>query len=1332
MPFQDDPLATGSPIALPDGFDLNPEQEESSSSVLGAAFRRENPLVSAATGYRVDQDVPFDPDYRPYEDIQGTIYEGFSDRFADVRNADQTVMMKTQIDRELEDRRALDAAGGWGMVAEMTAGLLSPTSLLPGGAVVRGVKGGVSIGRTAISVAGAGGLAVTLDEITLQATQQARTPEESLAAIGGGVLLGGLLGGAAGSLSRKAFLRSSAAAERVPEDTLEFQDKLRSVGAAENATDMSLRREELFQFFNKSQFRVEQSLSRFLPNAVASVVAAPLAVLRPIVRTDPILRGMLSDNIRARRMLPELVETPLQYKVNEKGQTVINGEASVERAIETRRNTELAQSLGNLSKAYGDYVNDGPVGNVGRITAPITGAYKHLISKTQKFSRSEFMQEVGIAAMSGDTHPIPQIAKAAQDIRTNIFEKARLDAIEVGIFDDTLQLKNADSYFMRSYNVEKIQQHWGDGSENDMSVALRNEFLENRRKAQDRLELDDTVERAVDQLNTAREEMVQSRRGLKRAMTKAKGKRDRAKATISSENKLGRVTGALRRHFEARAAKLKEGLMEGDALSEFTRMIKDVRGVKQMEPPSLLKAIRGFGGIKDDRIKNVWRNGDWVSDGKRTDIEEILDQRAVSIRRDDGIDIDNMREALVEGGYLDDGATVDDLLEAIRKEGDGEKVYSVDDAVEVARYEATLELANDLEASGVDVSKSMTQIIQSLEGNARSQKITKAKSQEAARSGKKAGKAGGDGSTLMRAIDRLDDANARLDELNDVAPKVKEEQKAIRQKIADELKSVQKAKDARGADEFYANKDDLEIQEHVDSAIRSITGMKVGEHSIGASMSSPTKARTLDVADKVLMPWLEKDMGVVMAQYFNSIVPDIEMARRFGKDGFKIKLNEIFEEGQRLAKAAKSAKEKKYHISEAEERVKELQQMADRVTGRFGVPDNPKEGWVRGSRIARSLSYMGYLGGMTLSAIPDIAGIVGRNGIEAAFGPTTLLTDPKRLFKGIADAQEMGAAAEWWLNARAMSIADIADQYGSNSKFERAVGQATNAFGVATGMVPWNAGWKSLGGAFISSKMAKAAMKSMQGTASKKDMMTLGANLIEPWMATRIGAQIEKHGDMDGQMWLPQGRNWDDPEAFAAFQNAMNRELNLMVITPGQDKPISFSTPAGAFFSQFKSFAVSAHHRVTLAGVQRLDAEFAAQITMAMILGRLVSNIKAWQHDDDVKTGAAAWEDAADRSGIAAVLIGAQSMGNAVSGGNLSISGEEASRFRSRSEIEGLLGPSVDMVFGAAEGISAIGRGKLSDGDTRKLLRPVPGNNLPYFMGITKQIGSAVQGMVNE
>lgn len=1327
MGFRDDQPAFA-PVALPDGFDLNPDQDESGAGLFEAAMRRENPIGSKLNSFAYDEEAPFDPTYRVYDDIQGTVYEGFSDLFVEARNADQASMMKAQIDRELDDRAALDAAGPMGFVAEMTAGLLSPTSLLPGGAVVRGAKGGVKIGKTALSVSGASGVAVALDELALQESQQTREGAESAVAIGGGVLLGGLLGGAVGAMSRKSFMRSSASAELVTGDIAAFDDGLRSVGAAENARDMAVRREALFQIFNKSQFRVEQSLSKYMPESVASKVAAPLAVLRPIVRSDPILRGMLSDNIAARRALPELVETPLQYKINEEGQTVLDGEVSVERAIDTRRNTELAKSLGGLSRSYAEYVNDGPVGTVGRLTAPITGTYQHLMSKGQKLSRKEFMEEVGIAAMSGDQHPIPQVAKAAQDIRKEIFEKARLDAIEVGIFDEDLQLKFGDSYFMRSYNVEKIVQHLGDGTEDDISTVLKREFLANKQAAIARLEQDDTVERAIDKLTQSREELTQSRRSLKSALKKARGQRDRAKATIASENKVTRVTGALRKHFKARAESLEDGLMQGDELAEFKDMLKTVRGAAALEPRSLLQEIRKLGGIKDPRSKNVWRNGDWASDGSRTDIEEALDERAVSVRRNEGLELDMMREALTEAGYLKEGSTEADLLDAIRMEGQGEKVYSEYDLDEVAQFQAALDLAAEFDRMGIDTSKPIDKIIQSLEGKSRAQKITKAKAGEAGRAAKKV-----DGSgritTLMKAMDRLDAAKKRIDELKEIAPKVKEEQKAIREKIVEDMKSVQKAKDARGADEFYANKDEVEIDESVSNTIASLTGMKVGEHSIGPSLSDATKARVLDVHDKHLMPWLEKDMGVVMGQYFNSIVPDIEMARRFGDGGFAERKQKIMDEGMKAAKQAKTPRQKKLAIEEAQERAKELQQMADRITGRFGVPKDPKEGWVRASRIGRTISYMGYLGGMTISAIPDVAGIIGRNGIEAAFGSTTLLTDPKRLGLAIKDAQEMGAAAEWYLNARAMSIADIADQYGSNSKAERAMGQAANAFGVATGMVPWNAGWKSTGGAFISSKMAKAAMASRAGKASKKDKLALSANGIEPWMADRIAAQMQKHGDMDGQLWLPQGRNWDDPEAFAAFQNAMNRELNLMVVTPGQDKPIAFSTPAGAFFFQFKSFGMSAHHRIMLAGIQRADAAVLAQVVTAMVLGRFVSNVKSWQSNQDPKEGAAAWEDAIDRSGLGGWLMEAQGMANAISGGNFSLSGEKASRYATRSSLQGLTGPSFDMAVGVGESVAAYGRGSLSENDARRLLRPVPGNNLPYFTGLTDQVAAAVSRM---
>jgi hypothetical protein len=1094
---------------------------------------------------------------------------------------------------------------------------------------------------------------------------------------------------------------------------------------------VAIRREELFQFFNKSQFRLENQLARVMPRSVASVVASPAAILRPLVRSDPILRAMLSDNIEARRALVDLAETPLQYKINEQGQTVTTGGVPVELAIKARRNTELAQSLGSLQRSYVEYMNDGDASLIGRASAPIVSGYRHLLNEPGKLSQTRFNEEVGLAAMSGDVHPIPQVQKAAQEIRAKIFERAKEDAIAVGIFDPDLQLKFADSYFMRVYDVEKIQQNLRNGTADDMTVELERAFKESRDEAQRRLENDDTVERVENDLFQLKEAVRGNARALRKARKKAVDQRNRADAAIKRENKVSRVTGALSRAFKNRAQGLKETVMEGEALEVFKDMIADVRGIKRLEPTDILGQIRSLGGIRDPRAKNQWKNGDWISDGTRTEIEDMFNSRANSIRRDDGLEVDYMREALVELGYLDEGASVADFMDILARASKGEKIYSKTEFPEdLARFEAAQAFAAELDRLNIDPSLPIEKIIQKIPGYSKSQKITKAKAGEAARSGRKADEAGGEGKTLFNAMDRLEDAKARLDELDtQIGPKVRAENKKLTEEIKDVIKKLGEARKARSSDEFYASKDDLEITEAVDDAVRSIIGLNTGEHSYVAAMSSPTKARVLDVHDKVLAPWLEKDIGVITAQYFNSIIPDIEMARMYGgKDlpRFNEAVKKIEEEGQRLANKAKTAKEKKFHVEEAKRRVIELMAMRDRITGRYGVPKDPKTAWVRGARTIRTLSYMGYLGGMTLSAIPDVANVIGRNGIEAAFGGVTALTDPKRMGLAMKDAGELGAAAEWYLNTRASAIADIMDDYGQNTRFERGLAGAANTFGKATGMIQWNAGWKTVGSAFISSKMSKAAVAVKNGKATKKDLLKLSENGIDTVMAQRIADQMERHGDMDGQLWLPQARNWDDPEAFEAFKNAMNREMDIMIVTPGQDKPIAWSTEVGKFFSQFKSFSMSAHHRILLSGMQRADAEVLAQFTTAVILGGFVSRTKAYLGGYEQKEGAAFWEDSIDRSGLAGWLMEAHGIGNALSGGRLSISGEETSRFAARSALAGLMGPGVDMTINFGDAVAATNRGEMSVRDGRNLLRPVPGNNLPYMTGLFRDLAETM------
>lgn len=1291
MPFTEAEEFYG-PLAIPQSLDVTPEPKTYNASVLGAAFRRENEMVSAATSFQFDPEKPFDPDFRPWEAIQGTDYERYASRFVGAQDSEDIARMKAQIDRETEDRAVLDASGAAGFMAQMGAAILSPTSFLPGGAIVKGGKG-VSIGMTALKVGASAAGATAIQEAFLHSSQQTRTTEESAFAIGGSFILGGVLGAAAGKMGALEFKAASKQVEEALVLTKEYDDALRSMGAADSkvpAGDLELRNEFIFSAIDK------------------------IPVLRGFVRSDPILRAQLSPNVEARRALVELAETPLQYKVNEEGRGVRGGETSVEARIRDRERTELASAIAHIKQSYGEYWKDGPVGVVGTFTAPITARFSNLVSKERKMTAPEFMEEVGKAMRVGDKHPIPQVQSAADALRREIFDKIKDDAIDVGMFDPDLQVKNAESYFSRVYKIEKIAQHFGDGTENDILPVLVEEFKKRRAMAETVLANDDTLTRKEFDLLHQKEVIRENRKAFDRAREKAADKRERAKASVSREKAVERASSRMRKAFRDRQSDLEAKTPDNEAKKILREMLADARGLKRLEPQDVLGAVRAMGGIGED---------------VPGELKAVLGEQYLTTFRRRGIHPDYVRERLVELGYLQEGADLNDLYDVLGRAARGEKIYAqVEDAAEIARYEAALQFAKEMEELGVDYTRPFDEVVAGIYGDV---KVTKAKAGEAGRAAKRAG--GVSEAALARiekAIDRLDEAKARLRDLDEeIGPRVRQEIKdAVKeaQKLVSEIRDLKKKK---AAEEYYAGKSDEEIATAAQETVAALMKMRPGEHSYGVAMASPTHARVLDVPDLVLEPWLESNAEVILGQYFRSMVPDIELTRKFGDAEASGAIRAMQEETLRMMQAAKGEKERAKIKAEGQERVKDFEGMRDRMRGRYGAPSDPRNGWVVAGRVGRTLSYTGYLGGMMLSAIPDVAGVIGRGGVVDAFGAgATTLMDPKRMFSSMKEAAEWGAHAEWWLNSRAISIGEVLDQYGSGSKLERAMAAGASSFSVMTGMIPWNVGWKSVGGAVVATRMGKAIEAMAKGTATKKQKLLLGANEIEPWMADRIAKQIEAHGDKEGGVWLMHGADWTDKEAFEAFKRAMNREFDLMVVTPGQDKPLSFSTEGGKFILQFKSFGFSAHHRILLAGLQRADADVLAQFTAAVLLGGLVSNIKAWQGGYEAKEGGAFWQDAIDRSGLTGWLMEPYNAASAITGGFFGAT-EPVSRFQARSYGAGLMGPTFDMASGVLEGLNAMASGKHSYRDVRKLMRPIPGNNIWYLLPLFRQVEEAAVHM---
>lgn len=199
----------GKPAQVPTSM-IPPEGPE--GSLLGAAFEQENLTVSAMSGhkslfagYGIDNIEP-GFDVRSWLDERG--YVG-SERepFIGVRNELSATWIEQDLQRGAENNAVLDAAGAWGVGARAIASLLDFPTLLPGGSVVRGARMGWTIARAAGSAAAWGGAAAGVQELGLQATQADRSTEESLFAVGAGVLVPGLLGAGVGAMTARQAAR---------------------------------------------------------------------------------------------------------------------------------------------------------------------------------------------------------------------------------------------------------------------------------------------------------------------------------------------------------------------------------------------------------------------------------------------------------------------------------------------------------------------------------------------------------------------------------------------------------------------------------------------------------------------------------------------------------------------------------------------------------------------------------------------------------------------------------------------------------------------------------------------------------------------------------------------------------------------------------------------------------------------------------------------------------------------------------------------------------------------------------------------------------------------
>lgn len=505
-----------------------------------------------------------------------------------------------------------------------------------------------------------------------------------------------------------------------------------------------------------------------------------------------------------------------------------------------------------------------------------------------------------------------------------------------------------------------------------------------------------------------------------------------------------------------------------------------------------------------------------------------------------------------------------------------------------------------------------------------------------------------------------------------------------------------------------------------DTTINRITGAKIPQDFANVFMvkaAGSTRARTLSVPDRLMKDYLESDANYVLQRHIREVSAEVELTRAFGNKSLEKQLKDIQDEydalmRERPAEQAKLAKAR-------ENDIRDITALRDRLAGTYGMPDDPSSFFVRAGAFLRSANFVTKLGGMTVSAIPDLARGVMVNGFRNTIrGYSSLITRSPAFKASRAEQLKMAVGLETILHTRARTMGDLVDSSARTTAVEAGMERVTDAFGKLTMMGHFDDMNKSVNGMITSDGI-------LSGAFAGRRLAKLGIN---DNMAARIRSEFEKHGEVIEGWHIGNFEKWDDQHVAGVFQSAVLKDVNNTVITPGiGDTPLWASTPLGKTIFQFKSFATASYNRATLGGLQEGTGQFYYGTAFQIALGALTYALKQSANGKEVD-----WSpqklaiEGIDRSGILGPLMEYNNMAEKATGGMIGLGALLGTGTQSRYASRGFIGSALGPTFGLLDTITDVTAGVLNGDAGDRVLHNVRtlllGNNLLWIAPLINQV----------
>lgn len=990
---------------------------------IKSAFRTENMIGSAISSETNGVNNAVEQGYNPWSDIVGTKYEDHWKSFTRSNNRQYTEALKRQIDREEDDRRTMAAAGTLGTVSAIAAGILDPTILIPvGGEVAAAGKAGGSVwkvGRGAAAGARAAAVGTTAQEIALQGTQETRTLEESGLAIGGSIVLGGLLGGAVGALSRPQQIAAQDALRRIQEMPLP------TPGSAGAAAVERLGVEDLT-----------------VAGGAAERVAGATRAL------SPNLRANFRESPAARQFSQELAENTLYQTMHGEGRSL---GAAVETEARVAFNSRLADAVQSHDAIYAEMKKAGV-----------------------NMSAQEFDEAIGRAMRRGDLGENDFVSRAAKSWRERVFEPFKNEAIDMGLLPADVSVDTAESYFSRAWNVErltaqepefkqKVADYYsgrllGDYEESsrvlaERTAALDQEVADLRMTPEERARALDDLEKQGESLDAANANEIEQVSRINELRRVAKQAKD-----------AGDVKGEQAARAEIAAIQAKGGTRLADYLKARGKLRSRQR-----------KVDLNYAGMQE-RADRVQASIDNLQQANIRGVQRLVSRGRTLEREAQRLDPDKLKQKIsdLRSSFYDlierSNRAQDKLAKSLSEMEPGEAYAKLEKQakIEAARHERLNAISARLEAAeALDPHATLAELRASIDD------MVEQVSDVALGRGEKMQR-------LRERLARLDPKkiDARIAAIGEMKANLQRDfyDRWEIQRLGEGVGGPKADFSAQArdiADEVF---DKL-------TGRAATAGSSVDPSYLTPITRGPMKDRTFNIPDQLVEEFLHDNVREVGERYGRTMAAEIELTRRFGRADMRDQIMTIRDEYRQLRAAADTEAKRAALAEDEKGAIRDLEAMRDLIRGTYKATENASNYGrvVRALMAFNYVRSMGGAVIANLAEIYRPAMVHGL-GRYMNQGIAPLLSNLGAVKLSVKEAQLAGQVTERILQHRMLSLGEIGDPYRAGTAVERWLSNGAKLGSKWNGLVYWTDGMKAISSVLSQNRILEAAVSGKKDT----------------------------------------------------------------------------------------------------------------------------------------------------------------------------------------------------------------------------------------------------------